>query len=60
MTDQTAEETKDAASEEVAADQPEGESSIKEKLEDAVDSVKDKFTGGDKKDSAGDKDDVKE
>ena len=52
MTDQTAEETKDAANEEVAADQPEGESSIKEKLEDAVDSVKDKFTGGDKSDDA--------
>ena len=47
MTDQTAEETKDAGNEEVAADQAEEGSSIKEKVEDVVDSVKDKLTGGD-------------
>ena len=53
MTDQTVEETKDAGSDEVQADQteqadqPEGDS-LKDKVEDAVDTVKDKFTGGDK------------
>ena len=56
MTDQTAEETKDAGSEEVAADQAEDGSSIKEKVEDVVDSVKDRLTGGDKADE-GDKPD---
>jgi hypothetical protein len=56
MTDQTVEETKDPGSEEVQveqteqADQPEDGSSIKDKVEDAFDSVKDKLTGGDKDD----------
>ena len=59
MTDQTVEETKDAGNDEAQVEQSDG-SSIKEKFEDAVDTVKDKLTGGDDKDSAGDKDDVKE
>ena len=52
MTDQT--EVKDASSDEVQADQAvqtdqadEG-SSLKDKVENVVDTVKDKFTGGDK------------
>jgi hypothetical protein len=65
MTDQTVEETKDAGSDEAQVEQteqavqPEGDSSLKDKVEDVVDSVKDKLTGGDK-DSADDKDDAKE
>ena len=55
MTDQTVEEVKDAGSDEVKADpavQTEEEgSSIKDKVEHVVDSVKDKLTGGDDKDS---------
>lgn len=68
MTDQTVEETKDAGSDEAQVekteqpaqtDQPEGDS-LKDKVEDVVDSVKDKFTGGDDKDDAGEKDDAKQ
>jgi len=59
MTDQTVEETKDAGTDEAQVqqtDQPEGDS-IKEKVEDVVDSVKDKFTGGDKADDVDKADD---
>jgi hypothetical protein len=56
------EETKDAGSDEAQvdqteqADQPEGDS-IKDKVEDVVESVKDKFTGGDKADDVDKADD---
>ena len=59
MTDQTVEETKDAGTDEAQVqqtDQPEGDS-IKDKVEDVVDSVKDKFTGGDKADDVDKADD---
>ena len=62
MTDQTVEEVKDVGSDEVQADQAEKTepaapaeegSSLKDKVEHAVDTVKDKFTGGDKDSDAG-------
>jgi hypothetical protein len=58
MTDQTVEETKDAGSDEAQVEQTDG-SSLKDKVEDAFDSVKDKLTGGDKADDV-DKADDKE
>ena len=57
MTDQT--EVKDASSNEVAPDaavqteQAEEGSSLKDKVEDVVETVKDKFTGGDKDSDTG-------
>ena len=57
MTDQTVEETKDAGSDEGQVEQD--GSSVKDKIEHAFDSMKDKFTGDDK-DSAVDKDDAKQ